>query len=79
MTFVVMMLTLSYTLQIFIVLKSRQDTLFTTTIEKEAGSDRIFTAEDGLQFAIGIIDYDADDYEDGLGRNFNDYLILNVH
>ena len=79
LTCIVMMLTLVFTLQGIIVLEGRRDTLFTTTQELEANADRIFTAEDGLQFAIGIIDYAADDFEDGLGRNFNDYLILNVH
>ena len=75
-----MMLTLSFTVQSLIVLKDRKGTVFTTTIEKESNDGRIFTAEDGLQFAIGVVDYDtdADDYGDVLGRDFEDYIALSV-
>ena len=54
------------------------NTLFTTTYEKEVNADRIFTAEDGLQFAIGIVDYEGDNYEDKEGRKLEDYLHLFV-
>ena len=76
MTGFVLVLTLIFTLQSIIILNGRKGTLFTTTLEKEANADRIFTAEDGLQFAIGIIDYGSDDFEDMEGRNFNNYLYL---
>ena len=69
-----MMLTLSFTLQSIIILYGRKGTVFTTTNEKESNDGRIFTAEDGLQFAIGILDYASDDYDDVLGRKFDDYL-----
>ena len=74
MTCFVLVLTLIFLLQSIVILEGRRDTLFTTTFEKNANADRIFTAEDGLQFAIGVIDYAADDYE----GNFDDYLNLYV-
>ena len=73
-----MMLTLSFTVQSLIVLNDRKGTVFTTTIEKESNDGRVFTEEDGLQFAIGVVDYGADDYGDVLGRKFEDYIALNV-
>ena len=73
-----MILTLIFTLQGIIILEGRNNTLFTTTYEKEANADRIFTAEDGLQFAIGIVDYEGDNYEDKEGRKLEDYLHLVV-
>ena len=69
-----MMLTFSFTLQSIIILEGRRDTLFTTTTEKEANTDRIFTAEDGLQFAIGILDYGTVNKDDVLGREFYEYI-----
>ena len=74
-----MMITISFLFKKLIVLHDRQGTLFTTTIEKDENIDRIFTAEDGLQFAIGIIDFDTDDFEDNLGRELEDYLTLSVY
>lgn len=74
-----MMITISFLFKKLIVLHGRQGTLFTTTIEKDENIDRIFTAEDGLQFAIGIIDFDTDDFEDNLGRELEDYLTLSVY
>ena len=63
-------------MQSIIILEGRRDTLFTTTTEKDVNSNRIFTAEDGLQFAIGIIDYGGYNYEDVLGRKPEEYLQL---
>lgn len=74
-----MMLTLSFSLQSVIILEGRRDTLFTTTNEKDSNANRIFTADDGLQFAIGIIDYGTEDYTDVEGRNFDEYLELYVY
>ena len=73
------MLTLCFTLQSIYILNWRKGTVFTTTNEKDANTDRMFTAEDGLQFAIGIIDYNAYDYGDVLGRNFEDYMKFTVN
>ena len=74
-----MMLTLSFTVQSLIVLNDRKGTVFTTTIEKESNDGHVFTEEDGLQFAIGVVDYGADDYGDVLGRKFEDYITLYVY
>ena len=65
-----MMLTLSFSLQSLIILLGRRDTLFTTSNNKDSNADRIFTAEDGLQFAIGIIDYVSEegDYTKQMSR-----------
>ena len=73
-----MMLTLGFTVQSIIILQGRDNTLFETTVEKNQNLDRIFTADDGLQFALGVVDfysvYDNDTLEQGL----NEYLILKV-
>ena len=74
-----MILTLCFTVQSIIILEGRRDTLFTTTTEKDANSNHIFTAEDGLQFAIGIVDYGSEDFDDVLGRKFDEYLQLLVY
>ena len=72
------MLTLLYTLQNIIILEGRRDTLFTTTIEKDANADHILTAEDGLQFAIGIVDFYSDD-EDALRQKLDEKINLYVY
>ena len=48
LTCFVMILTLSFALQSYILLSKRKGTVFTTTLEKEANEGRVFTAEDGL-------------------------------
>ena len=74
-----MILTLSFALQKLIILYGRKGTVFTTTIEKEQNDGRVFTAEDGLQFAIGVLDYgNADDFSDVYERDFEDYVDLIV-
>lgn len=72
------MLTLSFTLQNILILEGRTDTLFTTTIEKDANANHILTTEDGLQFAIGIVDFYSDD-EDALRQKLDDKINLYVY
>ena len=64
LTCFIMLLTFAFTLQSIIVLNGRLGTVFTTTLEKEANEGRIFNKEDGLQFAIGIVDLAGVDWGD---------------
>ena len=49
-----------------------------TSIEKNGNKNIEFTQEDGLQFAIALVDFNGTDYKDRLGRNFTDYIQLKV-
>ena len=45
------------TIQYIIVMEQRRGTLFTTALQVNANDEnRVFTEDDGLQFAIGIAD-----------------------
>lgn len=74
-----MLLTLAFTTQSIIVLNGRLGTVFTTTVEKNANEGRIFDKEDGLQFAIAVIDFNGENFDDVEGREFNEYLNLGVY
>ena len=64
LTCFIMLLTFAFTLQSIIVLNGRKGTVFTTTLEKEANAGRIFNKDDGLQFAIGILDFGTASWDD---------------
>ena len=55
-TCLVMLVTLAFTVQNVIVLKEYQGTRFMNSIEKNGNLGKTFSEEDGLQFAIGVID-----------------------
>ena len=74
-----MLLTFAFTLQSIVVLNGRKGTVFTTTLEKEANEGRALTKDDGLQFAIGILDFGTSNWTDYYGRDFEEYLSLDVH
>ena len=65
-------------MQSIIVLNGRKGTVFTTTLEKEANFERVFTKDDGLQFAIGILDFNNPSLEDVYYRDFDSYLQLDI-
>ena len=65
---------LLYTVQESLVMHYREGTLFTSTVLKNQNRDRIFTAEDGFNFAFGLIDVGAPDLMDVAGRNFDEFL-----
>ena len=73
-----MFVTIAFTAQNIIVLSYYQGTRFMTSIEKNGNKDRVFTQEDGLQFAIALMDFKGPNYQDRLGRNFTDYIELKV-
>ena len=75
----IMLLTFAFTLQSIVVLNGRKGTVFTTTLEKEANEGRALTKDDGLQFAIGILDFGTSNWTDYYGRDFEEYLSLDVH
>ena len=79
LTCFIMLLTLAFTTQSIIVLNGRLGTVFTTTVEKNANEGRIFDKEDGLQFAIAVIDFNGENFDDVEGREFNEYLNLDVY
>ena len=66
-----MLLTFAFTLQSIIVLNGRKGTVFTTTLEKEANDGRTFNKDDGLQFAIGVLDFATLTWEDVYSRDFD--------
>ena len=54
----------------------REGTQFTSTTINNADERRIFTAEDGFNLAIAIFDESMPDFKDPLGRELNEYLIV---
>ena len=52
----------------------REGTLFSTTVLKNANADRVFTAEDGFNIAIAVIETSSSDLIGAQGRNIEEYL-----
>ena len=52
----------------------RQGTLFTSTILKNYGRDRIFTEKEGFNIAFAIVDLGSEDLKDVAGRELHEYL-----
>ena len=60
------------------ILRHRSATVFTTSIEKNANRDVVFTQEDGFQMAFAIVDAGSEDGEDISGKHIDDYMKVTV-
>ena len=52
----------------------REGTLFTSTVLKNHNRNRVFTDEEGFNFAFAVIDPGVEDLTDAAGRKLEEYL-----
>ena len=74
----IIIVTLIFMTQNILILSQRGATAFTSSLEKSANKDVIFTQDDGFQLAYALVDFASEDGEDFNGKRIEDYVKINL-
>ena len=78
MACLIIIVTLIFMTQNILILKQRGATVFTTSLEKRANKDVVFTQDDGFQLAFALVDLASEDGEDATGKRIEDYVKISL-